>query len=103
MKSEFYMELDLNTDSISGRKIIAAKPQEAESEEEMVEIINQNSGLMWMVKIRPDIQTVKVCCEEIIKRDEKGSLALKLAKAILKMIKEPRNAAERKPRQRRAR
>ena len=100
MKTDLYLELDLNNvDSLEGKRVIAAKPQKATGQK-LVKIINNpgNAGLMWMVKIKPDLDTIKVCCEEIIARNEKGTLQLKLAKQILKLIKAPRtrNVVERR-------
>ena len=100
MHKTFYRELDLNIDPIGARDIYAAKKQEAEGQE-LVDIINANPGVMWMTPEQVDLQTIIVCCEEIIAREEKGTLPLKLAKQILKLIKTPRNVARKPVRRRR--
>ena len=104
MKTKRFIELDLNLDSPEGVEIYAVKKIEATGRD-LIAIINKNPGLMWLTPQKADLKTIKVCCEEIIERGERNTLPFKLAKAILKLIKQPRtrNVAEGKPKRPRRR
>jgi len=90
MHKIFYRELDLNKDSLDNREVLAAKPINAKGKD-LVKIINANPGIKWLSPEKVDLDTIKLCCEEIIARDEKGSVQPKVAKSILRMLKKPRS------------
>lgn len=86
MKRTRFIELDLNKDTLENREVFAAKKQEATGDE-LVKIINANPGVSWLSPEKATIRSVKESCEEIVERREIGTLDFKLAKAILKVIK----------------
>ena len=85
----------MNRDSLDGIEVLAAKPQKATGDE-LVKIINNNTGVVWLTPEVIKMSTIKDCAEIIEERKQHGTVGFKLARAILKLIKEPRNAAEKK-------
>ena len=96
-KATRFIELDLNTDSLVGIDIYAAK-KITETGQGLIDTINANNGLTWLTPEKISIQTIKDCAEIIKDRNERGTLGLKLAKAILALIKKPgtRNVVEKR-------
>lgn len=92
MNKTLYRELNLNTDSIANKRILAAMEYKL-PEAEMTMLINSNPSLRWMTTERADLETIRVCCEEIIARGEIGTLDLKMAKQILKLLNQPRSVS----------
>ncbi len=100
-QNKLFRELDLNTDPIETIEIYAAKKVE-ETGQERIDTINANPGVRWITPEVVNIQTIKDCAEIIEARRQHNTLPFKLAKAILKLIKQPatRNVVEKKKRQR---
>ena len=94
---KLFREINLNTDNLDGIDVYAAKKQEATGQE-LVDVINSNPGILWVTTEKPDLEIIKMNCEEIVKRNETGSLQLKMAKQVIKLLKTPRTVQKKRRR-----
>ncbi len=96
-KATRFIELDLNVDDISTVEIWACK-KITETGQKRIDTINSNAGLLWVCPEKISIKTIKDYAEIIKERNERGTLGLKLSKAILALIKKPgtRNVVEKR-------